>query len=72
METKTINHKELEKIIRESSKDVLSDKKNLTGDAANEARENVGLALAIEEGRTGEYVGTAEFKKILNSKLKRL
>ncbi len=72
MDTITINRKELKKIIRETFEDVINDKKNLIGEAVVEAMEDIGLAKAMEQGRTGEYVDTSKFKKKLASKIKRL
>lgn len=72
MNTITINRKELKKIIRETFEDVINDKKDLIGEAVVEAMEDIGLAKAMEQGRTGEYVDTSEFKKNLASKIKRL
>lgn len=68
----TINRKELKKIIRETLEDVLIEKKALIGDAVVEAMEDIGLGKAVEDGRTGEYVDSSEFKKNLASKIKRL
>ncbi|MHB8337849.1 MAG: hypothetical protein ACYC6P_14945 [Ignavibacteriaceae bacterium] len=72
METIVINRKELKKIIRESFEDVLNDRKDLIGDAVVEAIEDIGLARAIEEGRTGAYITTDEFKKKLATRIKRI
>lgn len=72
METITINRKELKKIIRETFEDVLSDRKDLIGDAVVEAMEDIGLARAMERERTGEYADTDEFKKRLNARIKRI
>ena len=72
METITINRKELKKIIRETFEDVLSDSKDLISEALLEAMEDIGLAKAMESGKTGEYIGIAEFKESLTSKIKRI
>jgi hypothetical protein len=72
MDTITINRKELKKIIRETFKDVLSDSKDLISEAVLEAMEDIGLAKAMESGKTGQYTGTAEFKKNLTSRIKRI
>jgi hypothetical protein len=53
METITINRKELKKIIRETFEDVLSDSKDLISEALLEAMEDIGLAKAMESGKTG-------------------
>jgi hypothetical protein len=72
METITINRKELKKIIRETFEDVLSDSKDLISEALLEAMEDIGLAKAMESGKTGQYIDTAEFKENLTSKIKRI
>ena len=71
METITISRTELKKIMRETIVDVLSDRKDLIGDAVLEAIEDLGLARAMEEGRTGEYVDMGEFRKKLGTRIKR-
>jgi hypothetical protein len=70
METIKISKSELKKIIRETFVDVLSNRKDLIGDAVLEVIEDIGLGRAIEDGRTVEYVDTKEFKKNLDKKLK--
>jgi hypothetical protein len=72
METITINRKELKKIIRETFEDVLSDSKDLISEALIEAIEDIGLAKAIESGKTGQYIDSSEFQKKLRSKIKRI
>jgi hypothetical protein len=72
MDTITITRKELKKIIRETFKDVLTDSKDLISDAVLEAMEDIGLAKAMETGKTGQYVDTNEFKKNLTSRVKRI
>jgi len=71
METIAISRKELKQIIRETFVDVLSERKDLIGDAVLEAIEDIGLAKAMEEGQTGEYVDLGEFKKKLDKKVTR-
>ena len=71
METIAISRKELKQIIRETFVDVLSERKDLIGDAVLEAIEDIGLAKAMEEGQTGEYVDLGEFKKKLDKKIAR-
>ena len=71
METITISRRELKKIMKETFVDVLTSRRDLIEDAVIEAIEDVGLARAMEDGRTGEYVDAKEFMKKLNSKLKR-
>lgn len=50
--------------------DVLTKRKDLIADAKIEAMEDMGLAIAMEQGRTGKYVGKEKFIKKLNSKTK--
>ena len=71
METITISRNELKKIILETFEDVLSARKDLIEDAVVEAIEDLGLARAMEEGRTGENVDLLEFKKKLDTSIKR-
>lgn len=68
----TISRDELRKIMRETFVDVLSERKDLIEDAVVEAIEDLGLARAMEEGRTGEYVNRKEFGRKLQAKLKRM
>lgn len=70
METIITSRKELKKLIRETFEDVLTDNRNLIGEAVVEAIEDIGLAKAMEQGRTEEFVDTNEFKKKLESKIK--
>ena len=51
--------------------DVLTKRKDLIEDAIIEAMEDMGLAIAMEQGRTGEYIDNEEFAKKLNSKSKK-
>jgi len=71
METIAIGGNELRKIIRETFVDVLSERKDLIGDAVLEALEDLGLARAMEEGRTGELKDLGGFKKELDARFKR-
>ena len=71
METISMSRKELNKIVRETFVCFLTDRKDLIEDAVVEDLEDLGLARAMTEGRTGEYVDGKEFKRKLNSKLKR-
>lgn len=71
MERITISHNALKKIMRESFEDVLTERKDLIGDAVVEAMEDIGLARAMEEGRTGEKLDLIGFKKRLNTIIKR-
>ena len=72
METITVNRKELKKIIRETFEEVLSDSKDLISEALIEAMEDIGLAKAMESGKTGQYSDTSEFKEKLATRIKRI
>jgi hypothetical protein len=72
MDTITIKRRELKKLIRETFEDVLTDRKDLISDAVLDAMEDIGLAKAIESGRTGQFVDTTEFKEKLTSRIKRI
>jgi hypothetical protein len=63
METITITPNELKKLMKETFIDVLTDRKDLIEDAVLEAIEDIGLGIAMEEGRTGEYVDENEFMR---------
>jgi lipoate-protein ligase B len=70
METITISRNELKKIMRETFVDVLTDRKDLIEDAVIEAIEDIGLGVAMDEGRTGEYIDESEFIRKLDNKTK--
>jgi len=70
METTTVSRNELKKLMREAFIDVLTDRKDLIEDAVIAAIEDIGLGIAMEEGRTGEYVDEDEFMAKLDSKIK--
>ena len=70
METITITPNELKKLMKETFIDVLTDRKDLIEDAVIEAIEDIGLGVAMEEGRTGEYVDENEFMRKLDRKIK--
>jgi lipoate-protein ligase B len=70
METITISCNELKKLMRETFIDVLTNRKDLVEDAVIEALEDIGLGIAMEEGRTGEYIDEKEFIRKLDSKVK--
>lgn len=70
METITISRNELKKLMRETFIDVLTNRKDLVEDAVIEALGDVGLGIAMEEGRTGEYIDGKEFIRKLDSKIK--
>lgn len=71
METITISRNELKKLMRETFIDVLTNRKDLVEDAVIEALEDIGLGIAMEEGRSGEYIDEKEFIRKLDSKVKR-
>jgi len=71
METITIKSSELKKMMRETFIDVLTNRKDLIEDAVIEAIEDIGLGIAIEEGRAGENTDAKEFIQKLDNKIKR-
>ncbi len=71
MQTITMSANELKKLIRETFIDVLTERKDLIEDAVIEAIEDIGLGVAMEEGRTGEYIDNQKFIKKLDNKIKR-
>jgi lipoate-protein ligase B len=70
MNTVTIKSNELRKMMRETFIDVLTERKDLIENAVIEAIEDIGLGIAMEEGRTGEYIDAKEFIKKLDGKIK--
>jgi lipoate-protein ligase B len=70
METVTVSPDELKKLMRETFIDVLTERKDLIEDAVIEAIEDIGLAMAMEEGRTGEYVDVDKFALKLEGRIK--
>jgi lipoate-protein ligase B len=70
METIAMSRNELRRLMRETFIDVLTDRKDLIEDAVIEAIEDIGLGVAMEEGRTGEYVDEDEFMKKLDNRIK--
>ena len=70
MESITVDRDELKKLMRETFIDVLIERKDLIEDAVIEALEDIGMGLAIEEGRTGEYVDSDEFMRKLDLRIK--
>jgi len=70
METISMSRNEIKKLMREAFIDVLTDRKDLIEDAVIEAIEDIGLGVAMEEGRTGEYVDQERFLKKLDNKVK--
>ena len=71
MQTITMKANEMKKLIRETCIDVLTERKELIEDAVIEAIEDIGLGVAMEEGRTGEYIDNQKFIKKLDKKIKR-
>ncbi len=71
MATVSIDRNELRKIISETFVDVLTKRKDLIEDAVVDAIEDIGLAAAMQEGRTGDYVDKREFVRKLDSRIKR-
>jgi len=71
METLTIKSNELRQIMREIFIDVLTNRRDLIEDAVIEAIEDIGLGIAMEEGRTGEYTDTGMFTKKLDERIKK-
>jgi lipoate-protein ligase B len=70
METITVNRAELKRLMRETFIDVLTERKDLIENAVIEAIEDIGLGVAMEEGRTGEYVDADEFMRKLDGRVK--
>jgi hypothetical protein len=56
MGTLEISKTELREVVREAILSVFTERKDLLEDAISEAMLDMKLALAIEEGDTGEYV----------------
>ncbi|MFA5822988.1 MAG: hypothetical protein WC853_07925 [Thermodesulfovibrionales bacterium] len=71
MNTVTIESDELKKMMRETFIDVLTKRKDLIEDAVIEAIEDIGLGIAMEEGRTGEYTDAGMFTKKLDERIKK-
>ena len=71
METVTISRNELKKIMQETFIDVLTKRKDLIEDAVVDAIEDIGMGVAIEAGRTREYVNEKDFLRRLDSRIKR-
>jgi hypothetical protein len=69
MDTITINRQELIKLMRETFIDVLTTRKDLVEEAVIGAIEDMGLGIAMEAGRTGEYIKTEAFALKLDKKI---
>jgi hypothetical protein len=65
MENIVMIRSEIEKLMREAFIDVLTDRKDLIEDAVIGAIEDIGLGVAMEESRTGEYVDQERFLREL-------
>ena len=70
MEAISMSRNEIKKLMRDTFIDVLTDRKDLIEDAVIEAIEDIGLGMAIEEGRTGEYINKDDFMRSLDNKIK--
>ena len=70
METITVSPDELKKLMREAFIDVSTERRDLIEDAVVEAIEDIGLGMAMEEGRTGEYVDADKFVLKLERKIR--
>jgi len=70
METNTMSRNELKKLMRETFIDVLTHRKDLIEEAVIEAMEDIGLGIAMEEGRTGESVDKSAFMRKLGNRIK--
>ncbi len=66
----TIERDELKELIRETFINVLTQRKDLIENAVIEAMEDIGLGVAMQEGRTGKYIDNKEFSKKLDRKIK--
>jgi len=65
-----LNRDELKRLMREAFVEVLTERKDLIENAVIEAIEDIGLGLAMEEGRTGEYVDADDFMRKLDGRVK--
>lgn len=70
MRTITTSREELKEVMRETFVDVLTQRKDLIEDAVIEAIEDIGLGMAMQQGRTGEYADNKEFLRKLDHKIK--
>ena len=71
MEAIAMSRTEFKKLMRETFIDVLTERRDLIEDAVIEAIEDIGLGIAMEEGRTGEYVDKTTFLGKLEDRVKR-
>jgi lipoate-protein ligase B len=70
METITMSPNEFRKLLRETFIYVLTHRKDLIEEAVIEAMEDIGLGVAMEQGRTGEYIDRSAFTKKLEKRVK--
>ena len=70
MEGIAMSQSEFKKLMKETFIDVLTKRRDLIEDAVIEAIEDIGLGIAMEEGRTREYVDKAAFLGKLEDKVK--
>ena len=70
MRTITTSREELKEVMRETFVDVLTQRKDLIEGAVIEAIEDIGLGIAMQQGRTCEYIDNKEFLRKLDHKIK--
>ncbi len=70
METITINNQALKKLMQEAFIDVLTNRSDLVEDAVIQAIEDIGLGIAMNEGKTGEVIDSRAFLQKLDKKIK--
>ncbi len=68
----TINSEELKHIIEDALINVLLKRKDIIEDAVIDALEDFGLSVAIEEGKSNEFIDKDAFLNELNSKINSL
>lgn len=71
MEAIAMSRSEFKRLMREAFIDVLTERRDLIEDAVIEAIEDIGLGMAMEEGRTGEYVDKTAFLGKLEDRVKK-
>jgi lipoate-protein ligase B len=71
MEAIAMSRSEFKRLMKETFIDVLTERRDLIEDAVIEAIEDIGLGMAMEEGRTGEYVDKTTFLGKLEGRVKR-
>jgi lipoate-protein ligase B len=70
MEAIAMSRSEFKRLMKETFIDVLTERRDLIEDAVIEAIEDIGLGMAMEEGRTGEYVDKTTFLGKLEGRVK--